>query len=58
MCFSALDHFLFLISFFKVLKFIFRKKRKEEERGGEKHHLVASHMHPNQGLGTQPRHVS
>ena len=38
--------------FFKIL-FIFRERGME----GEKHRLVASHMHLNQGLKPQPGHV-
>ena len=45
--------------FFKdFVLFIFRERRKEGEREGEKHQcVVASHVPPNWGPGLQPRHV-
>ena len=44
-------------NFLNFLKFIFREKGREGEREEKKHPLVASCMHPNQGLSLQPRHV-
>ena len=37
--------------------FIFRERRREGERGGEKHQLIASHSLPNGEPGPPPRHV-
>ena len=45
--------FVFVFFFLRFYLFIFREK----EREGEKHWLVASCTHPNQGLNLKPGHV-
>ena len=49
----CLFYFIFLL-FFKIL-FIFRQRRREGEREGEKHQcVVASHMPPTRDLAGNP----